>query len=142
MSGLEVAGVVLGALPILVKALEQYAQGVRTIRKLWHYKYELETHSLALRAELAIFQNVLTWVLAGFASPTKIEELISSPESAVWKDDSLVSALQDRLGTSTVVFVDIMSDLDQALKDFKARLGLDEGGKVHPDRPIEPNIVD
>nr|KMM63837.1 hypothetical protein CPAG_00191 [Coccidioides posadasii RMSCC 3488] len=48
MSGIEVAGLVLGAIPILVSALEAFIKGVSTIKKWMRYKTELKNLLRAL----------------------------------------------------------------------------------------------
>jgi hypothetical protein len=129
MSGVEIVGVVLGSIPLIVKAFEHYAEGVKSVRRLFHYKWELKSYSLALRTEFCLFQNVLTWLLSGITTADKVEILISG-SGVAWSDKELVTALRDRLGKSYGVFLDLTLDMRDALGSFQKRLGLDDDGQV------------
>lgn len=38
MSGVEAAGFMLAAIPLVISALEHYTEGVETIQKWWRYQ--------------------------------------------------------------------------------------------------------
>jgi hypothetical protein len=79
MSGLEIAGVVLGALPLVISALEHYAEGVNTTRRYWRYKTELRSLILNVKTERSIFINTLGQLLAGVVSFEQINVLLLDP---------------------------------------------------------------
>ena len=65
MSGFEVAGVVLGSLPLIISALEHYAEGIATAKRFWRYKTELRSLILQVNTERGIFINTLEQLLTG-----------------------------------------------------------------------------
>ena len=57
MSGLEVAGVILGGLPLVISALEHYTHGVNTAKRYWRFKSELRSLILEINTERSIFTS-------------------------------------------------------------------------------------
>jgi hypothetical protein len=65
MSGIEVAGIVLGAIPLVISGLEHYSEGAQTIRSMWDYPKEFATLSRRLRVENETFRNTMELILSG-----------------------------------------------------------------------------
>ena len=65
MSSVEVTGIVLGAIPLLIAALEHYADGIHIIRRWFRYKRELKSLIRMLRAEYSKFLGTCERVLYG-----------------------------------------------------------------------------
>ena len=63
MSGLEVIGIILGAVPLVISALEHYAEGVKTIRVIRHFAQEFRAVARKLEAEHLLFRNTLAILL-------------------------------------------------------------------------------
>ncbi|PVH93659.1 hypothetical protein DM02DRAFT_676704 [Periconia macrospinosa] len=97
MSGLEVAGVVLGAIPILVEALKSYADGVATIKTAFTYEETyLEIHS-SLVVSLTVFQHSCEELLRDLVlPPSQFVALVDKHEG--WDDPDLTQKLKSRLG--------------------------------------------
>jgi hypothetical protein len=130
MSGLEVVGVVLGSLPLVVSALEHYADGVRTIRRMLEYKWEIKTLITTLETEEILFRNTCEVLLDGINGAEEMEELLKNPGGRLWKQGMLGERLKTRLSTSYNVFFKLILDMSDALETFQSRLGLDLNGKV------------
>jgi hypothetical protein len=130
MSGLETAGVVLGALPLIISALEHYAEGVRTAKRFWQYKSELRSLILQVRTEREIFVNTLERLLIGIIRIERIAEYLSHPGGELWRSLDLDVKLQERLRGSYEVYVDNVQGMNGALRNMMDRLALDSKGKV------------
>lgn len=65
MSGIELAGLVLGAIPVVVAGLESYIKGVATIKRYSKYKNELKSLRTSLTTEYDIFRNSCEELLEG-----------------------------------------------------------------------------
>ncbi|KAJ2988698.1 hypothetical protein NUW58_g960 [Xylaria curta] len=82
MAGLEVAGLVLGGLPLAVKAVQGYRETFYSIknvqRDLGYIERDLETEKLRL-------QNVCETLLIGIVPPNKINSMIEQPFGPEWK---------------------------------------------------------
>ena len=129
LTGVETAGLVLGSIPLLVSALEHYAEGVNTIERWWRFERELSTIRRLLVAEQAVFQGTCERLLDGLVPGTELDHLIDNPGGPGW-DAKLDAGLQQRLGRSYASFnecVEYMRDVIDALRD---QLDLDPEGKV------------
>ncbi|QVM06016.1 hypothetical protein D8B26_000726 [Coccidioides posadasii str. Silveira] len=104
MSGIEVAGLVLGAIPILVSALEAFIKGVSTIKKWMRYKTELKN----------LLRALITDVLV-----EKLGKNRQSNESS-------------RIGYSarTYGYLQTVDDMNNAIEEFKRRLKLGKDGQI------------
>ncbi|KAK3370388.1 hypothetical protein B0H63DRAFT_486905 [Podospora didyma] len=126
MSGFEVAGVVLGAFPIAITALDKYRE-VATRLGLF-FKIHLEYKKW--RDDLEFYQLVLTrhlrqLLLPLIADNDKIEELLSAPGSKSWKDDSMASLLEKRLRDSYQLYFEYIKGIDRVMKDVNRELAVD-----------------
>ncbi|KMU89300.1 hypothetical protein CIHG_06972 [Coccidioides immitis H538.4] len=130
MSGIEVAGLVLGAIPILVSALEAFIKGVSTIKKLMRYKTELKNLLRALITEYDIFRNSCEELLEGLAPASRIAQLLQCPGGEAWKEPPIERKLKDRLQRSYFGYLQTVDDMNDAIEEFKRRLKLGKDGQV------------
>lgn len=130
MSGIEVVGVVLGAIPLIVSSLEHYADGIKTIQRWRQYVREIQSLRRVLGNERAIFQNTLEELLDGIAKPAEIGVLLDDPAAAEWSDPALDKKLRKRLHRSYEGYMLTIQGMVQALGQIRERLGMDLNGKV------------
>jgi hypothetical protein len=97
MSGLEVAGVVLGSLPLVISALEHYASGINTAKSFWRYRSEMRSLILQVNTERGIFINTIEQVLTGVVRIEQMDAFLSGPDGDAWKGADIEGKLQDRL---------------------------------------------
>lgn len=128
MSGIEIAGLVLGTIPLVVSALEHYADGVETIRAWRRYKSEVKSLIRRLGVQYDIFRDTLEKLLVGIVSSPG--PLLQDPLGPLWKNPELDHRLRSRLCKSYDGYFRTVEDMANAVKGFKRRLGVDEGGKV------------
>ena len=128
MSGIEVAGLVLGAIPVLITALELYSKGAR-LDALWKIQFALDPIRRELRAELQIYKNTCEELLQSIA-PHKIKELVEDPGGKAWQDQDLDDAMKSLLGTSYEVFFETIEIMNENVVKFKKKLCLGADGKV------------
>ena len=123
MSGLEIAGVVLGALPLLITALEHYGDGVRTIQK-WR-KYERELHSVVrnLKTERVKLQNVCEKLLDGLVPASRIDSMVEDPLGELWQEVETQKRIRHRLWRSWGVFEQTVKDMKAAIEETMEKLG-------------------
>ncbi|KAK0744889.1 hypothetical protein B0T21DRAFT_94730 [Apiosordaria backusii] len=79
MSGFEVAGIVLGSVPIVVSALQLYVKGASTINRLRFATKELKSLTRNLQTEHIKLQNVYEKLLADIVPESQIEAMINNP---------------------------------------------------------------
>lgn len=131
MSGLEVAGVVLGALPLIISALEHYADGINTAKRYWRYKSEIRSLILQVKTERGIFLNTIEQLLNGIVRIEQIETFLSSPRGDIWRDHDIDSKLKERLRGVYEIYRDNVEGMKTSLKGIMGKLALDpDTGKV------------
>ncbi|KAH8663385.1 hypothetical protein BGZ60DRAFT_529662 [Tricladium varicosporioides] len=129
VTGVETAGIVLGSIPLIVSALEHYAEGISTIEKWWKYKRELASLKRVLGAEYDRFLNTLEELLAGIVPDATLAALLNAPGGVAWRDPELNRKLQTRLRKSYNSYLDTINDLNEVVTILKVKLELDSSGK-------------
>lgn len=137
MSGIEVAGLILGAIPLVISGLEHYAEGVSTIKIMFNAPSEFKSLSRRLRVEQKIFKNAIELLLHDCIDDDQmLADLMSdTADSKLWSDPEVGKALRQKLQTSYSVYLDTMTSLETTLLEFRERLKLNDDGKVK-ERPI------
>jgi hypothetical protein len=130
MSGLEVAGVVLGALPLVISALEHYANGIHTAKRYWRYKLELKSLILQIDTERGIFINTLEQLLGGLVRIEHMTEFLSNPGGEAWQDAEIDLKLRDRLRSVYSIYLGNVGGMKRSLEMIMEKLVLDPDGKV------------
>lgn len=100
MSGIEVAGLVFGILPILIEVVKSYediAQKVRTVR---HYSREVKSISEQLKVHNGIFLNEVRLLLRSIEAEEDVEIMLSDAADRRWINKSLNDKLRNVLRDS------------------------------------------
>lgn len=124
MSGIEVVGIVLGALPIMVSGIEKYSDSLSAARRLFNPRRELRNLHRAIKTELQIFRNTALLLLHRIATETEVESLIREPTSDLWKAPYFGEQLRTLLGSSYSVWCEVMTEVSNAIKEISIDLGL------------------
>ncbi|KAK4162417.1 hypothetical protein QBC43DRAFT_321896 [Cladorrhinum sp. PSN259] len=130
MSGFEVAGIVLGSIPLLVSALEHYSEGVSTLRRWRKYERELQSLIRNLQTEHAKVKNVCEKLLYGLVPLSDLEAMIKDPFGHLWREDEVYRKICGRLWEASDVFEATVQDVKAALEEMTKRLESQKDGKV------------
>ncbi|KAF7507655.1 hypothetical protein GJ744_010208 [Endocarpon pusillum] len=99
MSGFEIAGVVLGSIPLLISGLHHYSKGLSTVENMRDYETVIENLVTSLSMSLIIFRTSCEQLLAPLMLPDEqFRELLANPQTDAWKDNELCEKLNERLG--------------------------------------------
>ncbi|KAK3720810.1 hypothetical protein LTR37_003473 [Vermiconidia calcicola] len=129
MSGIEVAGLVFGAIPLVISGLEHYAEGVATVKVMFNYPSEFRSLGRRLNVEKEIFQNIMESLLDGCADDGILTDLLGQQAGNSWSNPEIDKALRNKLGRSYSVYLETVQDMNESLARFKERLKLDEDGR-------------
>lgn len=126
MSGLDVAGLVLGALPLAVKGLKAYLELVSSLKNV---RRDLQGMIRDIETERVLFQNTCESLLVDIVPPSKVDAMIEAPFGAEWKryDDEL----RLRLWRSSDEFKKQVSEMKSAVEALEQKLCLLPNGQVH-----------
>lgn len=110
MSGIEVAGLVLGAVPILIEAIDRYKNGINKIRSGFKKRKVIEKLGRALRYQKSIIEAITRNVLvqsgcdyATKADDTQLRRLLQDGQTQDMVNDFLGAA-------NALVFSDALLD--------------------------------
>ncbi|KAL8731165.1 MAG: hypothetical protein Q9166_003572 [cf. Caloplaca sp. 2 TL-2023] len=130
VTGVETAGLVLAALPLIIKGLQHYNEGLKPLKDFVQYqekRQELATNlALERRQLLSTCEKLLTGIVD---SEVDLAFLLQDPGSGDWKQPSLANRLQERLQDSYAVYFSVVQELAQAITTLANKIGLDTQGQ-------------
>ena len=101
MSGVEAAGLVLGAFPIVVQLIHGYKEGCQPLRHWKNFGSTFQTLMQGIRyQETRLQMNVRMLLLPLVDDDEEVERLLRAPRGVAWKNRELEEALQRRLSHS------------------------------------------
>jgi hypothetical protein len=125
MSGVEIAGLILGAFPLLIHALEHYGKGAKVLTDWWRIqraytkcKQDLEYHKILFE------DSVEQFLLPLVVDDDELKSLVDDPAGEAWEDEELEERLKERLPKSYTVFLNIMKDINELMETLKKELGV------------------
>lgn len=130
MSGIEVVGLVLGALPLVLEGLKLYHEGAKSARRYLRYKWELKNLHRRIGVAYDIFLNTCGELLEGILTPEGVEPLLSDPSGGQWKSPELKKRLQKRLGRSYDGYMETMLSIHTSVEGIMRKMKLDDQGNV------------
>ena len=121
MSGVEIAGFVLAAFPLMITALEHYRESAEVLEGWWKIKSEYRKCKNDLNYhKLAFEENLEELLLPLIADEDKLQRLLDHPGGPEWKDPNLEKLLQKRMPKTYSSYLDtigMMMDVVQGLDD-------------------------
>ncbi|KAL2861219.1 uncharacterized protein BJX67DRAFT_367074 [Aspergillus lucknowensis] len=135
MSGIEVAGLVLGAIPIVVAALKSYKEAKQ--RYIWFMSKEAHIDRLIQSLnEQAYFikSDVEVALRSTDLEQARIESLLTDPGLSLWNDDEVADAIRDYLGDGFQLYMNALERCQQKICTIINNLN----GLVSDTRRIDP----
>ncbi|KAH6844728.1 hypothetical protein B0I37DRAFT_327480 [Chaetomium sp. MPI-CAGE-AT-0009] len=119
MSGFEVAGVVLGSIPIVITALEAYINFMKDWGKI---PSELKSIHRQLTTERAKLYNVCDQLLVDVVPQRDIEPMLQDPMGPLWQAKEINEKIRRVLWNSYDPFAKTVLEIQDALGDIMERL--------------------
>jgi hypothetical protein len=129
-SGVEVAGLVLGSIPLILAGLQFYAEGIDVTKRYAKYREEVSSLVVELRAENTLYLNSINMLLIGVVEQGEMALFLADPQGARWQDPKFNRKMKTRLGTSFDSYFETVQHLMATTERFKERLKLDPSGQV------------
>lgn len=125
MSGIEIAGLVLGAFPLLLAALDRYREGAEVLTDWWRIQRAYKRCKQDLEYHRILFEgNIERFLLPLVVDENELKHLIADPAGRDWEDKTMEQRLRERLPKAYYVFLDIIGDINQLMEALKAELGV------------------
>lgn len=126
MSGVEIAGLVLGSFPLLISALEHYRNGAETMLKWHNFRHAYKKCRRDLRFyEYWFDQTLRQCLLPLVVDDNELEELINDPTGEAWRDSHLEAKLAARLPQSYSLYLEIVLEIFEMMEKLKDELGIE-----------------
>jgi hypothetical protein len=125
MSGIEIAGLVLGAFPLLIYALESYREGAEVVGDWWQVERAYTKCKQDLKYHQLLFEgNIERFLLPLVVDDDELKQLMENPAGTAWEDPELEKKLQERLPKAYDTFLGVMVDINKLMESFKKALGV------------------
>ncbi|KAF8418436.1 hypothetical protein EV426DRAFT_679684 [Tirmania nivea] len=96
-TGMEIAGLVLGAFPLAIEGIKAYSNGMKTIKDMKNYQQILRQFTRELKVERCKYDNTLLEVLTMLVGPANASQMKADLTSAEWDDEGFQAQLKTRL---------------------------------------------
>jgi hypothetical protein len=135
MSGFEIAGAVLGSLPLLISALEHYREGLQPLKAFINWNSDLPKVIRRLRTQQVLYEAALKSLLTRIV-PDETESMISTPNEGYWKDIEIQTRLQKRLDITYPAVKCMIADIEGVMIKIAKALGLYEDLDLSDDQRV------
>ncbi|MCJ1271276.1 hypothetical protein MMC22_011176 [Lobaria immixta] len=123
MSGIEVAGLVLGSFPILMSCLESYRKGFEPLEEWWNFRTHFITFVDEIRHQEMIYNENMTRLLDPIiADNDSLTALVRNAKEPRWTDGSLNVPLEIRLASEYERFLRIVERMEEVMESLKKLL--------------------
>ncbi|KAF1925144.1 uncharacterized protein M421DRAFT_44651, partial [Didymella exigua CBS 183.55] len=127
MSGLEVAGVILGAFPLLISSIEHWRGVAKVGGFYWRIRKEYTKCQRDIQFHEILYKNNLKELLLPLIpDANEVAKLIADPSGQRWGDVALQKRLESRLHESYQSYQDTITKMNEISQDLKKELCFDK----------------
>jgi hypothetical protein len=123
MSGMEVAGLVFGVIPIAIEVYKVYQE---TSKPMFKYSEVMNSFVREMHTAHARLQNSLTKLLHDLVDEPILVALLNGTNASLWKDPILDRHLHDRLDVSYFGYFETIKCIRHSLHSLESLVGLDD----------------
>lgn len=124
MSGLDIAGLALGAFPLVLRLLDDYRKGAEAMGDWWRirrayveWKHDLEYHRTAFELNSKL-------ILMPLMDDDELESFLNDPSGAAWKDKVWETRLRERLSDTYDAVLKLVSGIHDIIEAIGKELGV------------------
>lgn len=126
MSGIEVAGLVLGAFPIAIWGLERYRDVARCMGFWYEIRSEYQRSSNELKFHRLSFERNLEQLLFPLvANDGQLQDLIAKPAGPGWNDPAIQLVLEKRPQNCYHLYMEILVEMQETMQKLNTELSVD-----------------
>ncbi|KAL9580258.1 MAG: hypothetical protein Q9203_006375 [Teloschistes exilis] len=122
MSGIEIAGLVLGAIPLVISALEHYEDIIGPTKTFFKFQGELDCAIRELRNQHTLFEQSIEVLLRPITTDQQLSEMIDNTKSKLWQDPDIEQELRSNLGTAYASYMRTVSDIQMIMIGIAMKL--------------------
>lgn len=127
VTGVEAVSLALALLPLMLNQLDNYVQGLQTLKsfRTRRYRQHLESCAAMLGGQHAVLINTIGLALDDTVEENMLRDLISHPDGTTPSNLILDNILRTRMGHSYDAFNAVMSEASKLLRELSNRLELE-----------------
>ena len=129
-TGLEIAGLILGLLPVIFAALEQYSKGFDLVNAARSYVSQLEELQQDIKVQFNLYQNTLESLLSNIVPARTLRLLLLEPEGPLWEDKNVVQRRQLFLQQSYKPFCHTVTGFHKVVAELQSRFQCKQSNQV------------
>ena len=126
----EIAGIVLGAVPLLISALEHYEDFVEPTVAFFRWKGQLSMVTRRLLMGHTAYEQNMRLLLKQAVSNEDFADMIDNPQSDLWKTNALVQDLQSQLGHAYPSSMSTIQEIADIMVCIAANLNIEGSDMV------------
>jgi hypothetical protein len=131
ITGVETAGLVLAAFPLVLSVLQRYREGLEPLGDWWRYRRNVLKFTRTVGTQQIIFLENVEMLLGPIVvSNSEMNQLLNNPGGVGWSKPELAKRLEGRLPNSYNAYMNIINDMKCALEKLKTELGIIDAIKV------------
>lgn len=119
----EVAGLVLGVVPIVLEALRQYERLYRLCKRFKKCKNGVEELLDCLQTQRVIFMNETRLLLASSVGSNDAEAMMHDDQHPLWHDLATEASVNSLLGDSRDALISSGQHINRKMKHFEEEIG-------------------
>lgn len=128
MSGIDIAGLILGSFPIIWNCLDYYQEGFEPLEDWWNFR----THFVACVDDVShqmmrYNENMVRLLGPIVADRESLNKLVRDASDPRWIDGTVTRLLEHRLASERERFLRIIQRMENEIKELKKLLGIKAG---------------
>jgi hypothetical protein len=131
----EIAGLVLGAIPLLISALEHHEKLVKPAVAFVRWRGQLPNSTRRLWMGHTAYEQNVRLLLMQAMSSEDIDRIMGDPQSDDWKDEWLVTELQEKLGNAYQATMSTIREIADIMVSVATALNIEGADKVRRSPP-------
>lgn len=124
VTGVETAGLVLGAIPLLISALENFDKMAAPTKAFLYWKRHLRRLIGELYAIHTSYDQAVRLLLKPFADLADQITMMDDPRNKFWKEGDIADSLRDHLGPAYSPFILTIDEVSEILVEIAACLNI------------------
>ncbi|KAI0542938.1 hypothetical protein GGR58DRAFT_2827 [Xylaria digitata] len=122
MSGFEVAGILLGAFPLMISGLEHWRDVAKVSNSYWRIRKEYSRCRSDVQFYEIWYKRNLKELLLPIMDPGDVENLVKDPGGKGWCSTDLEEHLRRRLQESYSLYMDIICEMNETALEMKKQI--------------------
>lgn len=127
MSGVEVAGLILGVFPLIVSGLEHWREVAKVGGFWWRVRKEYAKCLQDVRFHELLYKRNLEELLLPIVNEAdEVARLVRTPGGEDWSNNILQERLEGRLHESYSLYLDIIGEMNEAAEELRKKLSFEK----------------